>query len=70
MGSICTTAPRLVRDSWDLIRLEAVDHTAIAKEQKTVMVTAGEMFNAIIFFHGQLLLASGRLCASKFHPFM
>jgi len=36
-----------------LIRLEAVDHTAIAKEQNTVMVTAG-MFNAIIFFHGRL----------------
>jgi len=35
-----------------LIRLEAVDHTAIAKEKNTVMVTAGkEMLNAIIFFH-------------------
>jgi len=38
---------------------EAVDHAAIAKEQNTVMVTAGkEMLNAIILFTGSCLSSS------------
>jgi len=61
-----TCTPRLVRSSWDLIRPEAVDHAAIAKEQNTVMVTAGEMLNAIILFHtGSCLSSSRTICASK-----
>jgi len=59
MGSICTIGT----PDWCVKQLGfdtpwAVDHTAIAKEQNTVMVTAGkEMFNAIIFFHTGSCLA-------------